>query len=198
MTDGPGGGAGPDASGRNAVGAWLFRNRGWLPVPLLLGMVVSPVVAPVPGAVLVAAGEGLRLWAVGHIGLPSRTRGDGAHRVVETGPYARVRNPLYVGNLLIFVGLGVMTWPWALAVGPLLAVHYHHIVAWEESNLAVKLGEPYLAYLRRVPRWLPRGGGDRPGASGGGRWDGRRALRSERTTLLVLGATLGAMALWPR
>lgn len=158
-------------------------------MPLLVGMAVSPMVAPIPGLLLIAAGEGLRLWAVGHIGLPSRTTGDGAHRVVDTGPYALLRNPLYVGNILIFLGLGVMAWPWALLAGPLLAAHYHFIVRWEESNLSEKLGEPYSDYTKRVRRWVPRWGPSVDAA-----WDGRQALRSERSTLVVLAVVLGAMA----
>ncbi len=171
------------------VGAWMFRNRGWLPVPLLVGMVASPVAFPAAGLVIVCAGEALRLWAVGHIGLPSRTRGEGAHRVVDSGPYALVRNPLYVGNVLIFAGLGVMTWPWALVAAPLLAVEYHFIVAWEESNLLAKLGSEYADYCSRVRRWVPRWGSDPRGA-----WDGREALRSERSTLAALAIVLGVMA----
>lgn len=175
------------------LGAFLFRNRGWLPAPLLVAMCLSPVVHPVAGGVLVAAGEALRLWAVGHIGLPSRTRGDGAHRVVRSGPYGRVRNPLYIGNVLIFAGIGVVVWPWALVAVPLLCLHYTAIVRWEESNLAARLGAPYQDYLATVPRWWPSAQAALPG-----RWDGREALRSERTTLGVLAlvvAVLGARVL---
>ncbi len=171
------------------VGAWLFRNRGWLPAPFLVAIALSPVHFPARGAGIVAVGEALRLWAVGFIGLPSRTRGDGAHRVVEAGPYAVVRNPLYLGNMLIFLGFGVAAWPWALVVTPLLAAHYSFIVSWEESNILAKLGCPYADYCARVPRWIPSWR-----RSAGGRWSGREALRSERTTLLVLMLVVGVMA----
>ncbi len=171
------------------AGAWLFRNRGWLPVPLLfLGVVLGPR-HWAPGLVLMTLGEALRLWAVGHIGLPSRTRGDGVGALVLTGPYARVRNPLYVGNMLVFAGFGVLTWPAALVIVPLLAVHYHAIVAWEEHNLRSRLGEAYVRYCEQVPRW-GFGGTARPG-----RWDGRRAFRSERSTLIVIGLVLSLVFL---
>lgn len=179
--------------GAEGVGAWMFRNRGWLPVPLLVAMVASPLTFPAAGFAVVCAGEALRLWAVGHIGLPSRTRGDGAHRVVDSGPYALVRNPLYVGNILIFGGLGVMTWPWALVAAPLLALEYHFIVAWEESNLRAKLGQEYADYCARVRRWVPSVGADLRGA-----WDARQALRSERSTLLALAVIFGVMAVATR
>lgn len=175
-----------------ALGGWLFRNRGWLPVPLLLGMVASRPVAWAPGLVIVALGEALRLWAVGHIGLPSRTRGDDVAGLVDTGPYARLRNPLYLGNLLLFGGLGVIVWPWALVVGPALFVYYSVIVRWEEGVLTRRLGAAYGAYAARVPRWIPTGAA-RPGG-----WDGARALRSERSTLLAIGVVLGILVLRAR
>lgn len=171
------------------LGAFLFRNRGWLPAPFLVAMCLSPVVHPAAGAAVAALGEALRLWAVGHIGLPSRTRGDGAHRVVRSGPYGRVRNPLYIGNVLIFAGIGIVAWPWALVVTPLLCLHYTAIVRWEESNLGTRLGAPYLDYCAAVPRWWPRAGAVEPG-----RWNGREALRSERSTLLVLALVVAVFA----
>lgn len=172
------------------LGAWLFVNRGWLPVPLLIGMALTPLRFPFLGLAVLALGEAIRFWAVGHIGLPSRTRGDGAHRVVDTGPYAAVRNPLYVGNIVLFTGLGVMAWPWALLAAPLLALHYHFIVRWEEANLRQKLGAAYVEYCSRVPRWLPD-----PGASVRSGWDLGQAFRSERSTLLAIGVVLGAMGI---
>lgn len=170
------------------AGAWCFRNRGWLPVPLLVGMLTAEPRHWGPGLALVALGEGIRLAAVGHIGPPSRTRGADVGALVDTGPYARLRNPLYLGNALLFAGLGVVLWPWALAAVPLLAVHYGLIVRWEEANLDARIGAPYRDYRARVPRWLPLGA-PRPG-----RWDARRALRSERSTLIALVVVLAAVA----
>lgn len=139
------------------------------------------------------AGEAIRLWAVGHIGPRSRTRGDDTWGVIDTGPYARVRNPLYLGNGLMFIGVGLACGPvWAAAWVALLGVHYSLVVRWEEANLSRQLGEPYLDYLARVPRWLPVGP-----ARPGGEWDARGALRSERWTLtaiVVVYALLAARA----
>ncbi len=137
-------------------------------------------------------GESLRLWAVGHIGRISRTRQEEVGELVDVGPYARLRNPLYVGNMLLFVGIGTIQWPGALFCVLLLPAYYHHMVRWEEKNLLEKLGDPYRDYLRRVPRWLPGG----PPKTG--RWSLQTALRSERSTLIAIGIILAALLLRAR
>ncbi|HNC95489.1 MAG TPA: isoprenylcysteine carboxylmethyltransferase family protein [Myxococcota bacterium] len=144
------------------------------------------------GLALMAAGETLRLWAVGHIGRISRTRQDEVGGLVDVGPYARLRNPLYVGNMLLFAGIGVIQWPSALLCVPLLALYYQQIVRWEEENLQEKLGDPYRDYLRRVPRWLPLG------SPKTGLWSLQTALRSERSTLIAIAVILGALLLRSR
>ena len=87
--------------------------------------------------------------------------------------------------MLIFWGLGLICWPWAIAVLLLFPLYYHRIVHWEEQVLLARIGEPYQRYLERVPRWWPKGQ-LQPGV-----WELRRALRSERSTLLALGVILG-------
>lgn len=171
------------------LGGWLFARRGWLPVPLVFGILLFEPRFWLAGLLIVGLGEALRLAAVGHIGLPSRTFGDDVGPLVDTGPYAWVRNPLYLGNLLLWAGLGVVSWPAALLVVPVLAAYYAAIVRWEEANLEVTLGESYRAYRARVPRWLPRP----PAGYAPAGWSARRALRSERSTMLVLALVLGAL-----
>lgn len=137
---------------------------------------------------LIVLGEAVRFFAVGHIGRRSRTRDETVGSLVDSGPYARLRNPLYVGNVCIWAGFGVLAWPAVVVVVPLLMWHYHHIVRWEEQNLLGKIGAPYADYLLRVPRWLPLGAGAQ------GRYDFSEALRSERGTFLVLTLMSAAMA----
>lgn len=170
-------------------GGWLFRNRGWLPVPLAaLCLFPQPELRPA-GVALFVLGEGIRVWAVGYIGRRSRTVSGDVGALVDVGPYARLRNPLYVGNLLLWAGYGTFGWPAALLVVPLLAAHYALIVRWEEAQLLAQIGPAYADYLERVPRWWPVG----PPRAGEWRW--REALRSERGTFAVLAGMCGAMAL---
>jgi hypothetical protein len=107
------------------------------------------------GAALVAVGEALRLWAVRHIGVISRTRSDRLGPLVESGPFAYLRNPLYLGNIALWLGFTVsagLLWL-APAIAVLLALEYHAIVRWEEALLIARRGEAYLDYASRVPRW---------------------------------------------
>jgi protein-S-isoprenylcysteine O-methyltransferase Ste14 len=109
------------------------------------------------GIALVLTAELIRLWAVHHIGVISRTRSDRLGPLVSTGPFATVRNPLYIGNILLWVGFAVsarILWlvPVFLIV---LSLEYHAIVRWEEELLEARRGDEYRAYMARVPRWLP-------------------------------------------
>lgn len=186
------------ASWSEAWGERLFRARGWLPVPLALAMVLGAT--PPSGAALAlglglsGAGLTLRLWGVAHIGPGSRRRTAEVGALATTGPYRRMRNPLYVGNMLCWAGLGLLSGRPALAPLSLalFAAHYRLIVAWEEARLAYLLGAPYIAWRRQVPRWLPALRASGPPGPG----DWRRALRSERSThlvtLLLCAAILGA------
>src|SRR5690606_9058312 len=82
----------------------------------------------------------------------------GGRALHVVGPYARVRNPLYVANALITAGLAL------LAAGPHAAVSavalvvmiYHAAVRHEEAALSAAFGDEYREYRRQVPRWLPR------------------------------------------
>ncbi len=76
----------------------------------------------------------MRLWGVHHIGAISRTRSERLGPLVATGPFALVRNPLYVGNIALWVGFALtarLVWL-APVILVLLALEYHAIVRWEE------------------------------------------------------------------
>ena len=96
------------------LGGWLFRQRTWLPLPLAVALIVIPPSSAGPaaplwiaGLTLILAGESLRLWSVHHIGAISRTRSDRLGPLVSTGPFGRVRNPLYLGNIALWTGFAV-------------------------------------------------------------------------------------------
>jgi protein-S-isoprenylcysteine O-methyltransferase Ste14 len=196
--------AGAQATGEDRVvrlGGWLFRRRSWLPVPIVVGLVAVPSPDRSPavlwtGVIIAAAGEALRLWSVHHIGVVSRTRSDRLGPLIASGPFAYIRNPLYLGNIGLWLGFTLSTGLVWLApiVLVLLAAEYHAIIRWEEKLLVTRMGDNYRTYLARVPRWFPRFGqvprSGRPASAGV--W--RDTLYSERSTLIAVG--LGYAILW--
>ena len=178
----------PDAS---RIGRVLFRLRSLTPIPFILVLIFLSRLAPFPlvfGSLLIALGELLRIWAVGYAGGSTRTRTLGAARnLVTTGPYAHVRNPLYLGNLLLSVGVCVFAnvyWMIAVLVIGFL-IQYTPIIRSEETYLMDVCGDRYRAYVAAVPRFIPL---PRPYAQPSGHdFSLRRALKSEKRTLTAIG-----------
>ncbi len=174
-------------------GGLLFRLRSWTPIPFILILLLcgfgesSDLVTWVPGLILIVAGEALRIWGVAVIGKESRTRGSGTGRVVTHGPYAFVRNPLYLGNLLLTLGatcISELLWMLPIMLAMYL-IQYIPIVLWEEQNLKQHFGQSYAAYCQRVPRWIPRWSrAESTAPQAAYQW--RAAFWSERSTLCTL------------
>jgi hypothetical protein len=108
-----------------------------------------------------------------------------------------VRNPLYVGNLALWVGFTLsagQTYLVPMVLGA-LAVAYHAIVRWEEGLLEQRIGDAYRAYACEVPRWLPQ---VRPARGVSGettRFSWAETIFSERGTLLAIAAGYGLLLL---
>ena len=147
------------------------------------------------GIAVVLAGELLRLWAVAHIGAVSRTRTDRLGPLVQSGPFAWVRNPLYIGNIALWVGFALSAGlPWLAPVFVLLlGFEYHAIVRWEEQLLESRLGDAYRRYAANVPRWIPRlAGSSEKDVTPAFSW--RDTLFSERGTLLAIAVGYALLA----
>jgi protein-S-isoprenylcysteine O-methyltransferase Ste14 len=123
------------------VGAFL-----WLSAPSMSSLAIG-----LPVSIL---GLALRAWAAGHLE-KNTTLADG-------GPYAHVRNPLYIGTLLTAAGLVIASRRWELGVlfAAVFLLIYLPVVELEEQHLR-KLFPAYDAYAQRVPKLLPRLGGSR-------------------------------------
>ena len=183
-----------------ALGEWFFRQRSWTPIPFMLALVLvsfresRDAITWAPGLVLLACGEGLRLWGVAVVGKESRTRGGGVGRLATHGPYAYVRNPLYLGNCLLTLGatfISELLWLIPVVVA-LFVVQYVPIVLWEERVLAERFGPQYATYCRQVPRWLPRWRGQTPRSlTLSYQW--RAAFWSERSTFGTLALLILVM-----
>ena len=83
---------------------------------------------------------------------------DPPKNLVMTGPYHYVRNPIYVGVLLIFLGHFLWFGYWGLLVYAVFAfAGVHLFIVWhEEPTLKRRFGAAYEEYLKRVPRWIPK------------------------------------------
>ncbi len=119
--------------------------------------------APLPAAILwslalVVPGLWLRGYAAGYV---KKNR-----ELTQTGPYAHVRNPLYLGSMLIAFGfaLALLSWPVALVLAIGFLIIYVPVIASEERFLRATFPD-FEAYCSRVPRLIPRA---TPGAAAAG------------------------------
>jgi len=205
-------------TGTTTLGTMLFRFRSFTPLPViaLVGWLLwrsrgtagpgGPAVDAALNAVglaLAAAGQALRFYTLGLV--REGTSGQGAvlqaTHLNTRGPYARVRNPLYLGNLGICLGLLLVAHePWAYLVGlGFFFGEYHFIIRAEERFLLELHGGAYRDFLARVPRWVPRLSPAYPGALND-RFDWRRGLKKEHNpfaawasgAVLLLGWELSA------
>ena len=120
-----------------------------------VGALVLLLARPTPRSLLVAVplallGEGLRLWASGHI--------EKTQRLATGGPYAHTRNPLYLGSatLALAVAAACVSAVVAGCVALYLAAFYPSVMREEADFLRRKFGEEYGAWEREVPMFLPR------------------------------------------
>jgi protein-S-isoprenylcysteine O-methyltransferase Ste14 len=168
------------------IGGVLFRNRSWLPVPFLLVALLVPAQATlrhwIAAAVLIVIGEWIRLAGVAAAGTVTRRRSRDVQRLVNYGIFGMMRNPLYVGNFLIWMGFVIASavlWFLPLAI-LIFAIEYFYIVRYEEGVLESIFGAEYLAYKQRTPRWFPRP----PAVKETGPHDWGEAWRSEVSTFM--------------
>jgi len=142
------------------IGERLFPLRGivWgsVAVVLLIFARSTPVTFML-GVMLIGSGEALRVWGAGHI---REYRGPfkSVRVLVTSGPYAYIRNPLYIANGIIGCGIVLLSGIYWFLPGfaALFALIYIPIVQAEEAYLTGRFGEEYRNYCRRVPRFLPR------------------------------------------
>lgn len=176
----------------------LRQQLGGIFFAALIGFARRGGVSPLEEGWLIPAGFLLYL-----IGLAGRVWASGFlvknDRLTTSGPYGRVRNPIYVANLLIGAGLILLSgrWLWGAAgLVTLYVVCYVPGMRVEEENLRRRYGTDLEAYAKAVPlivpRWkcVPGYGGDL------WRWD---AYRENREGFVTMGLILGPIILiWIR
>src|SRR4051812_1945865 len=193
------------------LGKLLFPFPSFTPGPVIAGLAYflwRPRGEPGPGGpsvdaaldalglVVAFCGQALRFYTLGQV--QEGTSGQGsrleAARLNTQGPYAHVRNPLYLGNLGICLGLLLIANdPWVYVVGlAFFFGEYHFIIRAEENFLRARFGEEYSCYLEAVPRWVPLPKPAYPGRLRAG-FDLRRAVKKEHNPFMAWGS--GALVL---
>jgi protein-S-isoprenylcysteine O-methyltransferase Ste14 len=147
---------------RNLVFTIVVPGLGgaWVPWRILTSHGHTATPAAWEAAGVIAAGLALYLWCVWNfatVGGGTPGPWDAPSRVVAAGPYRWVRNPIYLGALLVVLGEA-----WLFGSLPLLAYAvamalccHLFVTGYEERTLARRFGASYLEYRRAVPRWIP-------------------------------------------
>jgi len=138
---------------------WLASQLGRLGIASVASFELIAFMAI--GAAAMAAA--LRVWGTAYLGTFTVFHAEmkaGAEQqageVMAAGPYRYLRNPLYMGSYLTIVALAILMPPSGAAFTLiLLAIFLVRLILGEEAFLASRLGEPYAAYCRAVPRLLP-------------------------------------------
>lgn len=157
------------------LGNVLFRFRSFTPVPVIAvlawalwrsrsapgpGGASVDMALNVLGLVIAFAGQVLRFLTLSQVPEGTSGQGDKLEAVVlnTRGPYAHVRNPLYVGNLGICLGLLLIANdPWVYLGGlAFFFGEYFFIIRAEESFLRSRFGAGFDEFCQKVPRWVPR------------------------------------------
>lgn len=127
------------------------------PIWVVMGETFPPTITFLVSGTLCLLAFILRVASEARLG--AAVYGQGATRgLVDEGPFARVRNPLYVATWLFFTAATSVWAPWSVWVvlSVLFFAALHAMVRHEETLLTGLLGQAYSDYLTRVPRWIPR------------------------------------------
>jgi len=181
------------------VGNLLFKYRSYFFVPILalliiftrpqmsLGSVTADTLFDFIGFLLALVGFFIRAVVIGYKkpGTSGRGTNIDVKEVITDGMYQVCRNPLYLANFLMWLGLTVMWWEihfFVVIVG-FFAIEYFFIIKAEESYLSSKFGAVYDNYKKLVPAFFPKIRNfkkpDRPF-----NWD--KVLKNETNLLLLL------------
>jgi protein-S-isoprenylcysteine O-methyltransferase Ste14 len=113
-------------------------------VPLLVRLGLSAI----------AGAYGFVLMRSGHVAVSEAER---PVRIISTGAFGRVRHPLYLAAILLYLAFTISTLSLLSAAVVVIAlVFYDYIASYEETLMERKFGEEYVHYKRRVGKWLPR------------------------------------------
>ncbi len=143
------------------------------------------------------SGEGIRFFTVGYVprGTSGRnTLGQVAETLNTTGMYAVVRNPLYLGNFIIWFGLSLFMrlWWFSALIVLFFLVFYVRIIFTDEAFLREKFGDAFMAWAAETPAIMPRWRNWRPPALP---FSFKSALKREYGSFFAIIATFTVLEL---
>lgn len=154
------------------VGSYFFRYRNIIGpsifvIAIYFGTSSYPLNRPelnvlfdIAGIAIALLGQAIRIVTIGYeyIERGGRNRRVYATKLITGGVFSHCRNPLYVGNVLLAIGLALVFHSvlFYLTVLPFVMVAYVSIVSAEEKFLRDKFGNEYVQYCRDVNRWIPK------------------------------------------
>lgn len=140
------------------------------------------------GALAVLLGTAFRLWASGYV-KKNKTLATG-------GPYALVRHPLYLGNILILGGfvLAAQWWPGILVLAAFLWFYYPPAIDYEDRKLERLFGEVWREWRARTRALWPR----RPRGAWRGAWSWRQSLLDNGEPLIAAVVLAALWWLWSK
>ena len=144
--------------------SFFFINRSYTPIPIVIALLYFSSIKILYfsiGLILIFFGEILRIYAVSYAGGKTRTRNVGASALCTAGPYSRTRNPLYIGNVIIYLGVvffsgGPLMWQFLFIVLVFFCIQYFFIIQLEERKLLELFKDKYVNYQNHVPALIPR------------------------------------------
>lgn len=101
------------------IGVLCFAAPRWLPRPLTARFVPSGLFFPTVGTLMLALGLGFSVWARRHLGRnwSAQVVVKEDHALIRTGPYRRVRHPIYTGILFAMLGMALAIGEWRALLG---------------------------------------------------------------------------------
>ena len=157
-----------------STGNWLFRWRSYLPIAVIGMFLLAMLDYQYPwqqhgltyvweGLCLLVSflGFAIRIVTIGHT--PKNTSGRNTKEQIAdslntSGIYATVRNPLYLGNFFMALGMAMFPQLWWLVLLYCLIfwLYYERIIFAEEAFLRHKFGDAYLQWANTTPVFIPR------------------------------------------
>ena len=143
---------------------FFFKYRSYTPIPIAI-LILYFTLEHSPyypfGLLMLLFGELIRIWAVSYAGGKTRTRKVGAPALCTSGPYSFTRNPLYLGNMFMYLGIAMFAGApnIILMISTVISfflIQYTFIVSLEEETLTTLFGEQYNNYKKHVPAIFPR------------------------------------------